>query len=289
MKIALAQLNLCVGDLTGNTARIVETIVRARDVAHAQLVVFPELAVTGYPPEDLLFRPGLHQRVEHALREIARATTGIAVVVGHPARDDGVVYNSASHIADGAVRAVYRKQRLPNYEVFDEKRYFQAGTMPCVIDVDGYAVGLSICEDIWDPSTAIAARGAGAELIVNLNASPYSHHKRAARLRALAAAAGGAGLPIAYLNLVGGQDELVFDGGSLAVDAAGQVVAEAAGFAEELLRARRAASFCAAPARRRWPAPKASTALSCSACATISRRTVSAAPCSACRAASTRH
>ena len=235
MKIALAQLNLCVGDIAGNTARIVETIARARDEAKASLVVFPELAITGYPPEDLLFRPGLHQRVEHALGEIERATHGIAVVVGHPERDDGIVFNSASHIVDGATRAVYRKQRLPNYEVFDEKRYFRAGTMPCVIDVGGFALGLSICEDIWDPSTAVAARDAGAEVIVNLNASPYSHHKRAARLRALGTAVGAAGVPILYANLVGGQDELVFDGGSLAVDAAGQVVAEAREFAEDLL------------------------------------------------------
>jgi len=235
MKIALAQLNLCVGDIAGNAARIVSTIARARDDLGARLVVFPELAITGYPPEDLLFRPGLHQRVEHALRKVAEATRGIDVIVGHPEREEGVIYNSASHLREGVVRATYRKQRLPNYEVFDEKRYFKAGAMSCVIDVGGYAVGLSICEDIWDPSTAVAAREAGAELIVNLNASPFSHRKRAARLRALEAAVGSAGLPVLYVNLVGGQDELVFDGGSLAVDAAGQVVAEAHEFDEELL------------------------------------------------------
>lgn len=235
MRIALAQLNLCVGDIAGNTARIIDTIARARDELHAQLVVFPELAITGYPPEDLLFRPALHQRVEHALRDIERMTAGIAVVVGHPECEDGTIFNSASYIVDGVTRAVYRKQRLPNYEVFDEKRYFVAGSMPCVIDVDGIAVGLSICEDIWDPATAMAARDAGAALIVNLNASPYSLHKRAARLRALGTAVGSAGLPIAYVNLVGGQDELVFDGGSLAIDAHGQVVAEANEFEEALL------------------------------------------------------
>lgn len=235
MRIALAQLNLCVGDIAGNTARIIDTIARARDELHAQLVVFPELAITGYPPEDLLFRPGLHQRVEHALRDIERMTAGIAVVVGHPECEDGTIFNSASYIVEGVTRTVYRKQRLPNYEVFDEKRYFVAGSMPCVIDVDGVAVGLSICEDIWDPATAMAARDAGAALIVNLNASPYSLHKRAARLRALGTAVSSAGLPIAYVNLVGGQDELVFDGGSLAIDAHGQVVAEANEFEEALL------------------------------------------------------
>lgn len=235
MKIALAQLNLCVGDIAGNTARIVDTIARARDEAQAQLVVFPELTVTGYPPEDLLFRPGLHARVAHALRDIEHAARGIAVIVGHPEVEEGVIYNSASYIVESLTRTIYRKQRLPNYEVFDEKRYFVAGTMPCVVDVAGIQVGLSICEDIWDPSTAVAARDAGAELLVNLNASPYSHHKRAARLRALAAAVGSAGLPVLYVNLVGGQDELVFDGGSLAVDDSGQVVAEACEFDEELL------------------------------------------------------
>ncbi len=235
MKIALAQLNLCVGDLAGNTTRIIETIARAREETGARLVAFPELAVTGYPPEDLLFRPGFHERVAHALRQIAAAAQGIAVVVGHPEREHGVLYNSASFIEHGRVRAVYRKQRLPNYEVFDEKRYFTAGDMPCVVDVDGVALGLSICEDIWDPTTAVAARAAGAEILLNLNASPYSTNKRAARLNALATATAASGLPVLYVNLVGGQDELVFDGGSLAVDGGGEMVAAAAEFQEALL------------------------------------------------------
>ncbi len=235
MKIVLAQLNLCVGDIAGNTARILETIARARDVDGARLVAFPELAVTGYPPEDLLFRPGFHERVEHSLRQIAAAAQGIAVVVGHPEREDGVLYNSASFLEHGSVRAVYRKQRLPNYEVFDEKRYFTAGVMPCVVDVDGMALGLSICEDIWDATTAVAARAAGAEILLNLNASPYSTNKRAARLKALATATAAAALPVLYVNLVGGQDELVFDGGSLAVDGAGRVMAAASEFDEALL------------------------------------------------------
>ena len=235
MKIALAQLNLCVGDIAGNTARIIETIAHARDEAGARLVAFPELAVTGYPPEDLLFRPGFHARVDHALRQIAIASQGIAVVVGHPEREDGVLYNSASFFEHGRVRAVYRKQRLPNYEVFDEKRYFTAGDLPCVVDVDGIALGLSICEDIWDPTTAVAARAVGAEILLNLNASPYSANKRDARLQALASATAASGLPVLYVNLVGGQDELVFDGGSLAVDGAGKLVAAAGEFDETLL------------------------------------------------------
>ena len=234
MKIALAQLDLCVGDIAGNTNRIIDTLRRARDEG-ARLVAFPELAVTGYPPEDLLFRPGFHARAAHALGRIAAATHGITVVVGHPEKIGDSVYNSASVIEDGAVRAVYRKQRLPNYEVFDEKRYFTPGDAPVIIDLDGVAVGLSICEDIWDPATAVAARRAGAELILNINASPYSANKRAARLAAVQSAVAAAALPVLYVNLVGGQDELVFDGGSLAVAADGAIVAAAPEFEETLL------------------------------------------------------
>jgi len=234
MKIALAQLNLCVGDIAGNTTRIIDTLRRARDEG-VRLVAFPELAVTGYPPEDLLFRPGFHARAAHALRRIAAATHGITVVVGHPEKIGDVVYNSASVLEDGAVRAVYRKQRLPNYEVFDEKRYFTPGDAPAIIDVDGVAIGLSICEDIWDPATAVVARQAGAELILNINASPYSANKRAARLAAVQAAVAAAALPVLYVNLVGGQDELVFDGGSLAVAADGAIVAAGPEFEESLL------------------------------------------------------
>ena len=234
MKIALAQLNLCVGDIAGNTTRIIDTLRRARDEG-ARLVAFPELAVTGYPPEDLLFRPGFHARAAHALRRIAAATHGITVVVGHPEKIGDAVYNSASVLEDGEVRAVYRKQRLPNYEVFDEKRYFTPGDAPAIIDLDGVAVGLSICEDIWDPATAVAARQAGAELILNINASPYSANKRAARVAAVQAAVAAAALPVLYVNLVGGQDELVFDGGSLAVAADGAIVAAAPEFEEALL------------------------------------------------------
>jgi NAD+ synthase (glutamine-hydrolysing) len=234
MKIALAQLNLCVGDIAGNTSRIIDTLRRARDEG-ARLVAFPELAVTGYPPEDLLFRPGFHARAAHALRQIAAATHGITVVIGHPEKVGDAIYNSASVIEDGAVRVVYRKQRLPNYEVFDEKRYFTPGDAPAIIDLDGVGVGLSICEDIWDPTTAVAARRAGAELILNINASPYSANKRAARLAAVQAAVAAAALPVLYVNLVGGQDELVFDGGSLAVAADGAIVAAAPEFEESLL------------------------------------------------------
>ena len=235
MKIALAQLNLCVGDLAGNTTRIIEHIARARDQLGARVVAFPELAVTGYPPEDLLFRPGLHRRVEYALRQIATASRGIAVVLGYPEAADGRVYNSLCVLEDGHLAARYRKQRLPNYQVFDEKRYFEAGTSAGVYRVDGISLGFSICEDIWDPATAESARVAGAEVILNINASPWSQHKREARQQAVGRAVAAAGLPVLYLNLVGGQDELVFDGGSFALDDGGHLRARAPEFTESLL------------------------------------------------------
>ena len=235
MKIALAQLNFCVGDITGNTARIIEQLAHARDHAGARVVAFPELAITGYPPEDLLFRPGLHRRVEYALRQIAAASHGIAVVVGYPEAADGHVYNSLCVLEDGRIAARYRKQRLPNYQVFDEKRYFEAGNSACVYRIDDIAVGFSICEDIWDPSTTETARVAGAEVILNINASPWSQHKREARQQAVGRAVAASGLPVLYLNLVGGQDELVFDGGSFALDAGGMLRAQAPEFTEQLL------------------------------------------------------
>lgn len=223
-RLALAQFNFCVGDIDGNTELILEAIARAKDELSADLVAFPELAITGYPPEDLLFRPGLHRRVEAALRSIASAALDIAVIVGHPEADGDLIYNSASVFQHGECVAVYRKQALPNYAVFDEKRYFSAGSNPCVVEIEGFKLAVSICEDIWQPSTAAAAQSAGAELILNINASPYRIDKRAARLKALGAAVAACDLPIVYLNLVGGQDELVFDGGSLVVDSNGQAI-----------------------------------------------------------------
>ncbi len=234
VRLGLAQLNLCVGDIDGNTAKILETIVRARDEDHLDLIAFPELAITGYPPEDLLFRPGLHRRVEHALQLITQAATGIIVAIGHPEQSSGQIFNSCSILCDGTVNACYRKQQLPNYAVFDEKRYFSPGTESCIVDVGSIRISINICEDIWEPQTAAAARNAGAEMVLNINASPYRIGKRAARLAALRAAASASGLPIAYVNLCGGQDELVFDGGSLVVDTDGQAVINVREFDEAI-------------------------------------------------------
>ena len=232
VRLGLAQLNFCVGDIDGNTNKILEAGARARDNDCVDLIAFPELAITGYPPEDLLFRPGLHRRVEHALGAITNASTGIIVAVGHPENYSGKIFNSCSILGDGRLIARYRKQRLPNYAVFDEKRYFSAGTDSCIIDIGTIRTSISICEDIWEPQSASAARNAGAEMILNLNASPYRIGKRAARLSALQTATSASELPIVYVNLCGGQDELVFDGGSLVVDSTGKAVINVQEFAE---------------------------------------------------------
>lgn len=235
LRIAQAQFNACVGDIAGNTERIIEQATRARDELGAGLVVFPELALTGYPPEDLLFRPGLHRRVDAALNRIAAAVRGISLIVGYAERDGDRCYNSCAVLADGERVANYRKQHLPNYAVFDEKRYFEAGTdAATVVDIGGFRIALSVCEDIWNPSTATAARDAGAELIVNINASPYHLDKTAERRAAVAAAIAAGGLPVVYVNTVGGQDELVFDGASFAMMPGGDIVSQAPAFEETL-------------------------------------------------------
>jgi NAD+ synthase (glutamine-hydrolysing) len=234
LKLALAQADFCVGDITGNAAAIIDLAARARD-AGADVVVMPELAITGYPPEDLLFRPGLHARVAAAIARITRETRGIHLVFGYPEPDGARLYNSCLVLRDGARVANYRKQALPNYAVFDEKRWFTAGDAATVLDIRGVQVGLSICEDIWTPATAAQARAAGAELILNINASPYHLRKAPERLAAVRAAVAAGGVPVAYVNTVGGQDELVFDGGSFALNADGALAAQASAFASEML------------------------------------------------------
>jgi NAD+ synthase (glutamine-hydrolysing) len=231
--IAFAQANLLVGDVPGNVRRIIAAIAGAR-AAGAGLVVFPELALCGYPPEDLLLHGGLRRQVASALDEVRAAATGIAVLLGYPEYAGGAVYNAAALLADGQLRASYRKQLLPNYSVFDEKRYFQPGAGPVVATVGDIRIGIGICEDLWAAGPCRAARDAGAELIVVPNGSPFEVGKQAQREAVLAARARETGLPIAYANLVGGQDELVFDGGSCLVDAAGSVCMRAPAFAEGL-------------------------------------------------------
>ncbi len=233
LNILMAQMNTLVGDFAGNTARAIETISRVEDAADATIVVFPELTLSGYPPEDLLLRPSIERRVEQSLDRILAAMTGPAwAVIGYPRRQDGVLYNVAGVLHRGKIIAEYRKQELPNYQVFDEKRYFRAGTKPCVVDIAGVRVGLSICEDIWEEGPTLQAAAAGAQLLVNINSSPYHRGKRAERWDLVSRRARQSGLPIVYVNQVGGQDELVFDGGSFAVTADGEVAAAAPNFAE---------------------------------------------------------
>ncbi len=235
LKIALAQDDFLVGHITGNRDRILDHIARARDEYGADLLVFPELALTGYPPEDLVLRPGFMRRTEDLLAEIAEAVHGIDVVVGHPRAHGDKRYNSVSWLRDGRVLGVYDKRDLPNYAVFDERRYFVPGDQPLVIEVAGVRVGIIICEDTWTPEAARAAHDAGAEIIISANASPYYRRKHEDRARVLSQRHAEPGLPLIYLNCVGGQDELVFDGHSMAIDGQGRLSKPASLCEEDLL------------------------------------------------------
>ncbi|HET8944986.1 MAG TPA: nitrilase-related carbon-nitrogen hydrolase, partial [Dehalococcoidia bacterium] len=235
LRVGLAQINTTVGDIEGNVARVLEYVQRARELG-ADVVSFPELAVTGYPPEDLLLRPAFVEDNIQALGRIVAGCSGITVVVGFVDRDDAGIYNAAAVIHDGGLADVYRKQRLPNYGVFDEMRYFRTGTTSPVYRIAGVDVGVSVCEDIWFPGDPAEAQAtAGAQVIVNINGSPFHAGKRSFREAMLADRAQGYCVWVCYTNLVGGQDELVFDGGSMVLDPDGRLVARAAMFEEELL------------------------------------------------------
>jgi len=234
IRIALAQLNLTVGDVASNTSRIISAIAEARDRKSADLVLLQELAPCGYPTEDLLFHAGLRHQVRDAMQRIRDASQGIAVLVGYPEYTEGRIFNSAALLENGSLSANYRKQVLPNYAVFDEERYFSPGTESVVADIRGVPVGITICEDLWEPSPCAGAGAAGAQLILCINGSPFRLHKQQRREEMLAKRAREVSLPIVYQNFVGGQDELVFDGGCCAVDAAGGVVARAAAFEETM-------------------------------------------------------
>jgi NAD+ synthase (glutamine-hydrolysing) len=214
----MAQVDLRVGDVPGNVSRVIDGAARARDEMDADLIVFPELTLTGYPPEDLLLRPALHDMVAGGLERICTEVRGIHLLVGHPERTPEGRYNSASLIYEGEIVACCRKHNLPNYNVFDEKRYFVPGDGFCVAQVAGMRIGVTICEDIWLPEPARAATDAGAQLLVNLNASPFCTGKANERAAAVAERVGETGCPVVYVNLVGGQDELVFDGESFVLD-----------------------------------------------------------------------
>jgi NAD+ synthase (glutamine-hydrolysing) len=234
VKVALAQVDLIVGDVAGNTAKIIETARRARDADGADLVVFPELGICGYPPEDLLFHSGLRHAVEASFAEIRDTVSGIAVLIGFPEYADGKIYNACAVLRDGKVLARYRKQLLPNYAVFDEERYFEAGKDPAVFKLNGIRIGLNICEDVWGPAPMARSRSAGAECVLVINGSPFQTRSQDKRESVVRKRIEENGVPVVYVNHVGGQDELVFDGGSFVMDANGEITYRARSFEESL-------------------------------------------------------
>ena len=237
LRIALAQFDFPVGDVAGNADRIVELIEEARDEWEADLVLFPELALSGYPPEDLLLRPGFLGDCHREMVRLAAAATGITAVVGWPESVGPVVYNAASILRGGRVERTYRKRELPNYAVFDERRYFVVDPDggDCVFELDGVALGLLICEDMWFAEPLHSTISAGAQLVLSINASPFERDKHARRDALLEDATRKHGVPIAYVNCVGGQDAVVFDGGSLVAEGNGTVRPAAAAFTEQML------------------------------------------------------
>ncbi|HEY7933784.1 MAG TPA: nitrilase-related carbon-nitrogen hydrolase, partial [Solirubrobacteraceae bacterium] len=234
MRLALCQINPTVGDIAGNAQLIAEGIARARE-SGAQLVLFPELALTGYPPEDLLLREHFLTDTRRALEQIAQTVTDMVVVLGFPERSQDV-YNAAAILAEGKIHATYRKVYLPNYGVFDEQRYFQSGAGAAVIDIGGERVGVTVCEDIWEPGPPASEEAlCGATLILNISASPYHQGKGSERELMLCQRARENVACVAFCALVGGQDELVFDGHSCVIDHTGRTLARARQFQEDLL------------------------------------------------------
>jgi NAD+ synthase (glutamine-hydrolysing) len=233
MKLAIAQINCTVGDLGGNAVKILDYAGRARKLG-ASLLLTPELSLCGYSPEDLLLRDGFYRACDQALHELAQRVQGIAVVVGHPLEANGKHYNAASVLKDGRIIATYRKHELPNHSVFDEERYFEHGASPCVFELDGVVFGLNICGDVWFSEAAKRAHEAGAAILLVPNASPYHLDKQLTRYDVIRERVDETGMAVVYANMVGGQDELVFDGASFAMDAHGTISHRFAVFEETL-------------------------------------------------------
>ncbi len=251
--VALCQMRCVVGDIAGNTRRMAAFARAARDQG-ADLIAFPELAITGYPPEDLLLRADFVRRARVAVEGLAAQCPDIDMLVGLPWAEDGRLYNAVAWVHAGAIADLYRKQVLPNYGVFDERRYFAAGGAPLVRAVAGSAIGVTICEDLWEPGPVARAVAAGAAIVINVNASPYHRDKDRLRLEVAAARALESGATLAYVNMVGGQDELVFDGMSFVMNGQGETMARAAAFAEDLVIARFDATGTALPGpKATWP------------------------------------
>jgi NAD+ synthase (glutamine-hydrolysing) len=233
VRCVMAQLNLVVGDVDGNTSRIVAAANEARDRYGADLVMLPELAVSGYPPEDLLFHSGMRLQVAHSLERLKLEVRGITLIAGYPEYSGAKIFNSAIVIRDGEVLANHRKACLPNYRVFDEKRYFTPGSDSTIIEINGMKAGVLVCEDAWDSEPASQARQAGAQVLLIINASPYEVDKQSMReQQVVRERIEETGIPVVFCNLIGGQDELVFDGNSFVMDADGTVTQRAPAFTE---------------------------------------------------------
>ena len=233
MKLAIAQINCTIGDLGGNTRKILDYADHAKN-AGAALVIAPELALSGYPPEDLLLRKGFRLACGNALADLAKEVSGITLLVGHPHLADNKLYNAASVIRDGKIIATYLKNQLPNDSVFDERRYFEPGFQSCVFELDGIKFGVTICADIWEKDTATRAKEAGVDVMLVLNASPYHMRKQALRYQVARQRISETGMSIVYANMVGAQDELVFDGASFAMNSKGELTHQFKEFTEAL-------------------------------------------------------
>jgi len=231
LRIAIAQINLTVGDIEGNIEHI-KRVINNCESKQADVIIFPELSLTGYPPEDLLWRPGLKTAIENGLEELKMLSHNTVSIIGHPEWSDNKLFNAATAFRNGEAITTYHKQELPNYSVFDEKRYFTAGTKPSVFTVNGIKLGITLCEDAWVSDPIKQARQAGAELIINLNASPFHYGKMEARESKVAERSIENQIPIVYVNLVGGQDELVFDGASFITNEQGKTIHREPAFVE---------------------------------------------------------
>ncbi|MFA5370594.1 MAG: NAD+ synthase [Sideroxydans sp.] len=233
MKIAIAQINCLLGDLAGNAAKIADYAQRAKEQG-ASILLTPEMSLCGYPPEDLLLRDGFYRACDVALQTLAEQTSGIAVIVGHPHRVGNQHFNAASLLRDSQIVATYHKQTLPNHSVFDEERYFEHGDSACVFELEGVRFGINICADVWESAATKRAHEAGAEVLLVLNASPYHFDKISMRHDTVRKRIADTGLPVIYANLVGGQDELVFDGASFAMNSGGEITHQSVAFEEQL-------------------------------------------------------
>lgn len=234
LNIAFAQINSTVGDFSGNIKKMIEFAENARNNLNADLIVFPELSISGYSPEDLILRKDFIESNHHALLEYAKKTSHINSIVGTIFLDDDELKNAAVFIHHGKIEKTYFKQNLPNYGVFDEKRYFTPGSEPCVISTKDRRMGIAICEDLWTPKVVAQLKKAGAEIILALNASPFEIDKHERRIHMLKARAQEVSLPILYINCIGGQDELIFDGDSMLIDADGNIIIQSPCFEEKL-------------------------------------------------------